>query len=220
VKILITGGGCEEPIDGVRCISNFSSGATASFISDYFVEQGAEVTLFLAQKALKPKSSLISISPFKSFADLQRLLIQELQKEYDGVIHCAAVSDYSVKSLETATGDILSAGERKIDSGDELVIRLKKNPKLIDSIKNWSSNAKVKLVGFKLTRGDDEQTALKRVEKLQQQSGADWVVWNDLDNIAETRHITIIFQGNTPLYHGNSKEDLALNIYRLLEGAR
>ena len=38
MNILITGGGCEEPIDDVRSVCNFSTGKTSSLIADCLVK--------------------------------------------------------------------------------------------------------------------------------------------------------------------------------------
>ncbi|MCM2324713.1 MAG: DNA/pantothenate metabolism flavoprotein, partial [Oligoflexia bacterium] len=42
MKVLVTGGGTREPIDGVRFITNFSTGQTAAIISDAFALAGHE----------------------------------------------------------------------------------------------------------------------------------------------------------------------------------
>ena len=56
MNILITGGGCREAIDNVRCVTNTSTGRTSSAIADYFFAQGANVTLLAAASAIKPRS--------------------------------------------------------------------------------------------------------------------------------------------------------------------
>ena len=43
MKLLITGGATREPIDGVRFISNFSSGLTALSLVEEFLKGGDEV---------------------------------------------------------------------------------------------------------------------------------------------------------------------------------
>ena len=39
MKLLITAGGCKEPIDRVRHIANFSTGTTGLFLTRFFLEQ-------------------------------------------------------------------------------------------------------------------------------------------------------------------------------------
>ena len=94
MKILITGGGCREAIDNVRCVTNTSTGKTSAIIADYFSRQGCQVTVLTAASAIKPQEKCI-IRSFVSGADLGQLLEEELTThEYQLVIHAAAVSDF------------------------------------------------------------------------------------------------------------------------------
>ena len=56
MNVLITGGGCEEPIDNVRSISNFSTGKTSTTLASYFVEKNCKVTCIMSYKAIRPKN--------------------------------------------------------------------------------------------------------------------------------------------------------------------
>ena len=85
--------------------------------------------------------------------ELEKTLKDILKNEkIDAVIHSMAVSDYAVKELTTLEdikeGKTLDAS-RKISSDIEnLVIVMKKTPKVISGIKKWSPDTL--LVGFKL----------------------------------------------------------------------
>ena len=50
MKILVTLGGTEEPLDGVRCLSNRSTGSTGRAIAAHFASRGAQVTLLHAER--------------------------------------------------------------------------------------------------------------------------------------------------------------------------
>lgn len=87
MRILITGGGCEEPIDGVRSICNFSSGKTAAFLCDHLVAKNFSVTAVFSQRAVKPQKSVILYS-YRTFQDLAGTLQQVLgQHSFDMIIH-------------------------------------------------------------------------------------------------------------------------------------
>lgn len=134
MKILVTGGGCEEPVDGVRFISNFSTGKTAAAIADFFSENGHQVFHLAGIRAEKSRSS--RILTFRTCLDLKNLLEKTLPGGgFDAVIHAAAVSDYSPESVtvDGVTYPVSSAG--KIPSEKTLSIVMRRNPKLIELIK-------------------------------------------------------------------------------------
>jgi hypothetical protein len=60
------------------------------------------------------------------------------------------------------------------------VLRLRPNPKLIDSLRARSRNGALRIVAFKLTHGEGAEAADRAVDALFAHSGADWVVQNDL----------------------------------------
>src|SRR5687768_12185102 len=101
MKLLLTSGATRESIDEVRFITNFSSGNSGAFLSDYMTDQKHDVTVLLGQGAEKPRYAKNIIS-FTSFSDLDTKMKRLLAaNKFDGVIHLAAVSDYSVSSIET-----------------------------------------------------------------------------------------------------------------------
>lgn len=62
MKILVTGGGTEEPIDSVRSVCNFSTGRTASFFAEFFFREGNDVTALMSVRAEKPSEECRLIS--------------------------------------------------------------------------------------------------------------------------------------------------------------
>jgi phosphopantothenoylcysteine decarboxylase / phosphopantothenate---cysteine ligase len=187
IQVLITAGGTSEPIDDIRVITNRSTGKTASVLADHLVESGFEVTFLHSENSLKPKNPTQTVA-FTTFNDLQNKLETELKKSsYDWVIHTAAVSDYSVQPTE---GKISSDAE-------EITLKLKRNPKLIDQIKKISPNTK--LVGFKLTSTANPQTISEKVGKLFSNAHCDFVVQNDWSDIKNSRRIFNIYSSQSPL---------------------
>lgn len=220
MKILVTGGGSEEPIDNVRSISNFSTGKTSAFLSDYFVQHGNKVTELVSEKAQKPQKA--SFITYKTFAQLSALLEQECKSEkYDAIIHAAAVSDYSPYSIVVDATEYPVGSFSKIPSGIELSIKMKKNPKLLDNIKMWCKN-KTKVFGFKLTSNATEQERKIAVKKIfdankNKNLVPDFVVSNDLSEITEKVHPCAIYSCSMELVAlVNNLQELANKILELI----
>lgn len=173
LKVLVTGGGTSEAIDDVRVITNKSTGKTAAFICDRLAEAGVDVTYVKSEIAIDSALALRKVN-YYSFQDLQTCLKNELTTEkYDMVIHAAAVSDYS---------PTIHNGKINSDA-EEITLKLKRNPKIINQIKQWDPNAK--LVGFKLTSQLDGKIVQAKIDKLFEQAKCDLVIqneWNEIKN--------------------------------------
>lgn len=183
LRVLITSGGTSEPIDGVRVLSNASTGATGALIAQQFARAGHEVVLLRAASATPP-GGRIEQEVFTSFADLGAALERRLgQESFDAVIHAAAVSDFSVDRIEV-DGKAWSPGSGKIPSGVAPTIRLRRNPKLLDTLRSQSKNPAIHVVAFKLTRDADEVAARAAIDSLFAHGAADFVVHNDLSQRA------------------------------------
>jgi phosphopantothenoylcysteine decarboxylase / phosphopantothenate---cysteine ligase len=88
----------------------------------------------------------------------------------------------------------VKANAHKISSDlEEIEIRLKRNPKLVNNLKEWSRNKGIKLVAFKLTSFANESQAKSAVHKLGQNSDADLIVHNDFQDIQNEKHQFHIF---------------------------
>ncbi len=185
-RVLVTAGGTEEPIDGVRSIGNFSTGRTGALLAEAFAAAGCVVTLLRARRAIAANAADVRQETFSSFADLAASLRRLLADEsFDAVVHAAAVSDYSIAGLVVNGQEELAGARGKLDSGRDVAIRLKPNPKLVDSLRAWSANPQIRVIAFKLTRGAGAAAARAAVETLFAHSHADVVVHNDLAAIDE-----------------------------------
>lgn len=193
MKILITSGGTDVPIDDVRKISNMSSGKYGAQIvealnTDYYNEHDI---WYLGKKGgVFPKieedihfqgRKYITQNVFSDFEEYKNKSIALAQHiNPDVIISAAAVSDY-----------ILDKTEGKISSdNDELVIRLKKAPKILPLLREAAPNAL--LIGFKLLVSpskDEIDSAVQKVFK----NGADLVVYNDLTEIRKGNLIRYVF---------------------------
>lgn len=179
LRMLVTSGGTSEPIDGVRVISNTSTGATGAAIAAHFARAGHEVVLLRAASAARA-GDVRAEETFTTFADLDVALQRRLGGEaFDVVIHAAAVSDFSVDTVEV-DGVAQAPGTGKLSSDASPVVRLRRNPKLLGTLRSRSRNPAVRVVAFKLTRDADAAAARSAVAAVFANGAADFVVHNDL----------------------------------------
>lgn len=179
LRVLVTSGGTAEPIDGVRVITNTSTGATGALITDHFAQRGHEVVLLRA-RAARGATGRCREETFVTFADLDAALTRELGGGvFDVVIHAAAVGDFAVDAIEV-DGVRQAAGAAKLASTKPPTLRLRRNPKLLDTLRARSRNRGVRIVAFKLTRGATAGEAQAAVAGLFANGAADLVVHNDL----------------------------------------
>jgi phosphopantothenoylcysteine decarboxylase/phosphopantothenate--cysteine ligase len=196
VKILVTAGGTQEPIDTVRAVTNFSSGKTGIAIAEYLTSMGLDVTLLQSHGSAK-SGTIENHDVFTSFASLNERMKHYLSTaEFTHVIHAAAVSDYSVDTIEVDGKTLKPFEQKKVSSdADQLTIRMKRNPKIVDHLKEYSKNKNLKVVAFKLTSHASDSEKSAAVEKLFKNSHADYVVHNDMtdiDIVHRTHKFTLI----------------------------
>ena len=208
-RILISGGGTEEPIDEVRSLGNFSTGQTAQVLAQHLASHGHRVTLLLAEKSKeKNLKSIYQLKRFKSADDLENLFKQELSQEsFDTVIHAAAVSDFKVK--------VVGDNEAKLDSEKTWKLELTPRKKILDQLREFSVNKNMRLISFKLTQHKNEEEA-KELSKKYFQNGSDYVIWNDLSNVQNEKHRFSLMNKELILKRGESKADLCAAVEEVL----
>lgn len=193
-RVLVTAGGTKVPIDGVRAITNTSSGRTGAELATHFAEAGHDVTLLHAADAVVPESTSgsMSMQSFTTFDDLAGALAELLTGgRFDGVIHLAAVSDYDVDHIVVDGTSVTIDTNDKLSTGDVMEIHLKRNPKLLAQLKELGGDGLV-VVGFKLTNGastDQRSAAVRGVV-----GDTDLVVHNDLTEMGDGRHAATIYR--------------------------
>ena len=216
MKILITAGGTEEPIDGVRRLTNTSTGATGGFLARHFAQEGAEVLLLHAEK-----SPLFDVAcrreTFVTFRNLEGALHRLLSEEsWDAIIHLAAVGDFAVDSI-TVDGERVPVGGRgKIGSAREVILRLTPNPKIIDQLRGWSINEEITVVAFKLTDHANSDQCEKAVNSLMVRARPDLVIHNDLVDIGPDRHGARFFDHAGQFAQTQTKDEMARTLWKLI----
>lgn len=179
LRVLVTSGGTAEPIDGVRVLTNTSTGRTGAGLAIHLTERGHDVVLLRAQSAVAAPGC--REETFGTFAELDAALARLLGGEYfDAVIHAAAVGDFGLEAV--VVGDRANPpGAGKLEPGAAPVtLRLRPQPKLVDSLRTRSRNPALQVVAFKLTNGATPAAVQRAVQALFGHSAADWVVHNDL----------------------------------------
>lgn len=231
-KIIITAGGTSERIDNVRKITNSSSGKLGVVIANKLIEIKSEeidkIYYIASKTALKPNNEKIEIVEIVDTNDLKEAVERLLTTEkIDYFIHSMAVSDYTVDFVTTAkrivdtieNNNELSLYDNIVDNSnaiiankissyeDDLMIKLKRTPKIISMIKTLSP--KTFLVGFKLLDGVTKEELIDVATKLKSKNNCNLVVANDLSNIRSGNHLAYIIGEDDFYIEASGKEDIA-----------
>ncbi|MEG1985586.1 MAG: bifunctional phosphopantothenoylcysteine decarboxylase/phosphopantothenate--cysteine ligase CoaBC [Clostridia bacterium] len=206
VKMLITAGSTEEKIDGVRYITNHSSGKMGVAIATAAARRGAIVT-FIAGRMSVPIPDIFSeVINVKTTNDMFDAVMSRYEAN-DCIIKAAAPADYKVKNFTL----------HKIKD-EELTLQLEKTRDIAQAVGEAKGDRK--LVIFCAETDDLVQNAkLKLIKK-----NADMVVANDVTKEGagfnvDTNIVTIIDKnGNTYDYDLMLKSELAdIILDRILE---
>lgn len=235
-KIIITAGGTSERIDNVRKITNSSTGKLGKIIAEELIKQKnkkiEKIYYICAKNSLKPKKNkkiqIIEILDTNSLKNQIEILLKNENINY--FIHSMAVSDYCVEfvtSAENIAQNIIDNKpqnseqlyncithlknvflDSKISSDcDDVVIKLKKTPKIISLIKTLSPQTF--LVGFKLLDGVSENKLIDTAINLKNKNNCDLVVANDLSHIRQGEHKAYIIDKNNKYQNAYGKNDIA-----------
>ena len=136
IKVLVTAGGTQEPIDPVRFIGNRSSGKMGIALAENAARQGADVTLIAGMVTVDLPTN-VKVIRIQTFNDLQTELIKEFSQN-DVLIMAAAVSDYHVEQPDNQ--------KIKADANQQVQLTLKRNPNLLRMLGNQKHRQI--LVGF------------------------------------------------------------------------
>jgi phosphopantothenoylcysteine decarboxylase / phosphopantothenate---cysteine ligase len=164
-KVLVSAGGTYEDIDPIRGITNRSSGKMGLELAKEAFRRGAEVTMITGRVDVNVPSIFNHIkveSTHQMQNELKKILIH-----HDIFISAAAVSDFTVEKHDS-----------KISSSENLSIKLKPAPKIINKAKEY--NPALYLVGFKAEYSVSRDHLVDSAKKRMMESGADLMVANDV----------------------------------------
>ena len=161
MNIVVTCGPAHEPIDGVRRITNFSTGRLGIGLANHLADLGHDVTCLIGHHAtFRGETRAARTEIFTTAESLARALeVIARGPGADAIFHAAAVSDFTVARVETADGQPITSG--KIPSSTEEVrLVLRPAPKILPRLRDWFPKAF--LVGWKYEIDGDRQTAIAR----------------------------------------------------------
>jgi len=224
MKIVITAGGTSERIDDVRTITNSSTGSLGFAIGNAFkeIDEIEKIYYLHGKRAVWPEDEKVEPVEIGGVLDLKENLTRILQEDQiDAVIHAMAVSDYMVHQVTTldklrGTEDPDHAQDlsgNKISSDiDDLIIHMKRSPKVISLIKQASPETT--LVGFKLLSGVPHEELIDVGYRLLQKNNCDFVMANDLREIGRDFHKGYLIHKDKSYDSMNTNEEIAQMIVR------
>lgn len=187
VRVLVTAGRTEEPLDAVRVLTNRSSGRMGAALAEEARDRGAEVTLLAGPMDIAPPPGVVAERV--TTATELAAAAERLFPECDVLLMAAAVGDYRPAKAEA--GKI-----RRRDAG--LKLDLSANPDILAGLAAKRRAGQV-LVGFALetaptAEGARQKLARKNVDLL--------VVNNPLEPGAaiggETNVVSLVVPGKDP----------------------
>ncbi len=200
LSVAITAGPTREPIDPVRYISNHSSGKMGFAIAEAFAKRGANVTLISGPVNLPTPQNVNRINVI-SAQEMRQIALESAVKNQI-FIGCAAVADYRVAEV----------AEQKIKkSGDEISLKLIKNPDIIADVGHLSENRPF-TVGF---AAETQNVADYAKDKLQRKN-LDMICANDVSGgkvfNADDNALHLFWKDGNKTLALKSKTDLAADL--------
>jgi phosphopantothenoylcysteine decarboxylase/phosphopantothenate--cysteine ligase len=199
-KVLITGGPTWVKIDRVRIISNIFSGKTALYLAREFKNKGFCVSIFLNPSVLRKKIKGINFIYFRYYEEFKKKITEELKKkQYDLIIHSAAVSDFRPKKVFK---------EKVSSKNKKWILELVPTQKIVRLIRKLSPRAIV--VQFKLE--SNKKDLIEKAYRSLKENKTDYVVANALENLKKKYFIDK--KKNVKIL--NTKKDLFVSLYQIL----
>lgn len=161
-RVLVTAGATREDIDGVRFITNRSSGKMGIEIAKAALKRGAEVVLVKGLVQVSVPSYISKVIAVESTEQMYEAVMANY-KDCDVIIKAAAPSDYRPKKKIT---DKLK--------GEEITLELVKNPDIAKAV--GKEKGERKLVVFCAETRELMESAMKKLAD----KNADMVVANDV----------------------------------------
>ena len=203
-KILITAGPTYEKIDPVRYIGNFSTGKMGFALAEECASRGAEVLLIAGPTSLTTSHHNIKRIDVESALEMHNASITAFP-EMDIAILSAAVADYRPADKH----------DKKIKrkDGEDITVTFTPNPDIAATLGKMKTNNQL-IVGFALETNDEENNALKKIEK----KNFNYIVLNSLNDSGagfghDTNKITIISKEREKIsFNLKSKHEVAKDI--------
>ncbi len=207
-RVVVIGGAAREAIDRVRSVTNESSGRSAVALASQAHFRGADVELWTgAMEVAVP--SWLATRRWRSVHDLLGLARERssLLADAAAVFVPAALSDFT-----------LTPEKGKIPSRDHprLTLHLEQAPKVLPELRRLAP-APTQLVAYKLDAGRTAPELADAARLLARESGADWVVANDVASMGgPDTEAVVVHAGAVRATLGGSKFDTAGQLLELV----
>ena len=210
--ILVTAGATVEPIDGVRYISNYSSGKQGYAIAGQLVMAGAQVTLVAGKTDcdIPYGVDVISVKTAQDMMGACKTVVKG-DSPIDGAVFCAAVADWRV--------DNPSASKIKKGDGGMPTLNFVENPDILKTIATGNNRPAV-VVGF---AAETDNVVDNATQKLTQKN-ADLIVANRVGGDTETfggdaNQVYFINKDGVTEYPKQAKSEVAQHIVAFIAHA-
>ncbi len=202
MKVLITLGPTQEPIDSVRYITTGSSGRMGKSLANEAIKREFSTTLLAGpiSLGLPKKAKIIRV---KTADQMIKKTLKELKKNYDIFISAAAIADFTP----------LKVRKGKIKSNEPVQIKLKPNPKLTSLSRE--KFPQLFIVAFKAEHSVSRNELIKRgFEKLLSEN-LNLIIANDLSISLDKKNTEVYLIDKIGIEHLplNSKEIIAKRIW-------
>ena len=209
-RVLITAGGTREPLDAVRFIGNYSSGAMGVALAEVARDRGAEVTLIHAAMDVALPSGVECVQALR--AEQMRDAVIERADTADWLVLAAAVADYAPARVEV--GKIT-----KSEAGQSYSPELVQTPDIAKEV-GQRLGAEQKLVTFSAETLADDDELVARARQKGEAKGADVVVANRVGDglgFGQTETaVWIIQRSGAPVLSTGSKQSVAGHLFDVL----
>ncbi len=168
LRVVVTAGGTQEPIDSVRYVGNRSSGRMGWALAGEAARRGAAVTVVAANVAL-PRNPRVVVVDVQTAAQLQAACLTAFE-DCDVLLMAAAVADYR------PAGGGAAVGKLKKDRAERLEIAFERTEDVLEAL-SARRRAGQTLVGFAAEHGED---AVAQGRAKLERKALDLVVVNDI----------------------------------------
>jgi len=180
MNCIVTAGPTYEPLDGVRRLTNFSTGRLGTELANYLVLCGHRVTLLIGEQAMQGGERRVQqVKTFTTTTDLLGQLQALASGSVDAVFHAAAVSDFKFGKVwsRSPQGQLEEIKSGKISTRQgALLAELLPTPKILAELRGWFPAAR--LVGWKYEVTGDRASVIRLAEDQISQCHTDACVAN------------------------------------------
>lgn len=197
VRVLVTAGPTEEPLDPVRFLSNRSSGKQGYAIAAALERRGAEVTLVSGPTALTAP------------AGVERVQIGTAEEM---LAACRATGPVQVAVMTAAVADwrpVEVAPEKLKDKATRTAIELVANPDILAELSKAGPDRPRLLIGF----AAETEKLIEHARGKLTRKGCDWIVANDVGGTGvmggDANTVTVLDAGGEEAWPRLSKAQVA-----------